>query len=176
LAISLSTYYPQPISTVPISLSYPQPVSAPSTTLTTSAHDWWVRRVQEERFALSLQVLGERHVSARVPVNVNPTFDETLLVDVQRLAGGDAVGPPAARRGLLRLEDPLRICVVRLEPHGKVRYPVRVEYGYRVTHGRRGMNGQRMLSRHQPLEQELRLLLPPASVPSVRWQGSGNSR
>jgi hypothetical protein len=75
---------------------------------------------QEERFALSMQVLGHRHV-ATSPVNVNPQFDETFLCDVQALAGGEPQGPPAELRGLLRLVDPLRICVVRLDPHGKVR-------------------------------------------------------
>jgi hypothetical protein len=85
------------------------------------------RTVQEERFALSMQVLGHRHVSARVPVNVNPQFDETFLCDVQVLAGGEQQGPPAELRGLLRLVDPLRICVVRLDPHGKVRFQRRVD-------------------------------------------------
>lgn len=74
---------------------------------------------QEERFALSMQVLGHRHV-ATSPVSVNPQFDETFLCAVQALAGGEQQGPPAELRGLLRLVDPLRICVVRLDPHGKV--------------------------------------------------------
>ncbi|KAK3241979.1 hypothetical protein CYMTET_48297 [Cymbomonas tetramitiformis] len=58
-----------------------------------------------ERLALSLQVLGKRHMSAPVTSCPEPAFDDTFLVDLQQMAGGNEEGPPVGLREVLRLPE-----------------------------------------------------------------------
>mmetsp|Transcript_16697 Transcript_16697/g.23021 ORF Transcript_16697/g.23021 Transcript_16697/m.23021 type:complete len:648 (-) Transcript_16697:166-2109(-) len=72
-----------------------------------------------ERLALSLALLGCRHVSRPVHSSAEPPFDEVMLLDLNQAAGSNCNGPPVSLRDIMRLSEELRISCIKITPEGQ---------------------------------------------------------